>query len=274
MGARRLHEEPPRPEESWDQLDVPAAVVCALCGDPGCPGCAFESTSRSGIVAIVPWERPDGGPFLARLWSTARATTKDPESFFGGLPDGPLAPALGFAVVAELFAATSWGLFWGTLVIAVFPSWAKQVVRDPHQLDLALRVVLAALPAFAFMLVGAHAAHGLSLDRGAGKAGAPSARRRALRFGLYATGWDLVIGPLGAAVLAFREGLAGASEVARFGVGLPTRSGKAFLANVYGLDPSRVNIAIRTSYVTAVVATVVAAIVVVGILVTGALVFY
>jgi len=271
MGARRLEEERSHVEESWDQLEVPAAVVCALCGDPGCSGCAFESTTHSGIVAIVPWERP-GGPVLGRLWATARATTKGAESFFGSLPDGPVAPALGFAVLTELLATTSWSLVWGPLLVAAFPVWCKHVLLDPHARSLAFRVLFAALPCFALMLVGAHAMHGVSLHSGVRKVGAPSSRRRALRFGLYATGWDLIIGPLGACVLAYKEGLAAAGEVLHLGAGLPTRSAKAFLRGVCGLDLARAKVALRSSYVAAVIATLIAAFIILGVLVVGALV--
>jgi hypothetical protein len=274
MGARQLDDDDARAraEESWDQVDVPAAVVCALCGDPGCPGCAFEATTRSGIVAIIPWERP-GGSLLGRLWATARSSTKDAEAFFGALPDGPVAPALGFALLTELLAAISWGLVWGPVLVAIFPGWCRHVALDPHARAIALRVIVAALPVFALLLVGAHAAHGVSLDRGARKTGAPSSRRRALRFGLYATGWDLVVGPLGACVLAFREGLVAASEVAQLASGLPTRSAKAFLRGTYGLDVARTKVALTSSYVAAVVATLVAAVVVVGALVAALLLY-
>jgi hypothetical protein len=267
-----LQDDRGRADDGLDQLDVPAAVVCAICGDPGCPGCGFESTTRSGIVAIVPWERP-GGTLLSRLWTTARATTKDPESFFGALPDGPVSSALGFAVLTELLAATSWSVVCGGAFVAFFPAWCKHVALDPHARGLALRVVVAALPGFAALLVLAHAAHGVSLDRGARKTGAVPARRRALRFGLYATGWDLVIGPLGALVLTVKEGLGSASELLKLGAGLPTRSAKAFLKGVYGLDAGRSKLALASSYVAAVVATVLAAVVVVGVIVVALLVF-
>jgi GNAT superfamily N-acetyltransferase len=272
MGARQLKDELRQSEEAWDQQEVPAAVVCALCGDPGCAGCSFESTTRSGIVAIVPWERPGGAP-LARLWATARATTKDAESFFGALPDGPIAPAFGFAVLAELLATLSWGLVWGPVLVAAFPGWCRHLAVDPHARGIALRVLVAALPTFALMLVGAHAAHGVSLHHGARKAGATSSRRRALRFGLYATGWDLVVGPLGACIIATKEGLVAASELLQLASGLPTRSAKAFLRGVCGLDVPRTKEALTTSYIAAVVATLVAAFVVVGVLVVAVLLF-
>src|SRR5690242_12393546 len=76
-----------RDPSSFDLLDVPATVVCAFCGDADCGGCEND-LSRSGIVSIVAWERP-ATPVLSRLWSTARATTRDTEGFFELLPDGP-----------------------------------------------------------------------------------------------------------------------------------------------------------------------------------------
>src|SRR3954451_3819912 len=82
-----------REAASSELLDVPAAVVCLVCGEVDCPGCEDRDLSRSGIVAIVAWERP-GMPALTRLWATARSTTRDAESFFELLPDGPVMPAL------------------------------------------------------------------------------------------------------------------------------------------------------------------------------------
>jgi hypothetical protein len=277
MAAERRREEPlgralPRlADDAWDQVDVPAAVVCALCGDPDCGGCTHEA-SRSGILAIIPWERP-GSPLFARLWATARLTTRDADAFFGAFPDGPVAPALAFAMIAELFAAASWALIWGPFAVAVAPGWCRHVLLDPYARGIALRISVVALPALAFLLVGAHAAHGVSLDHGARKVGAPSARRKALRFGLYATGWDLVVGPLGACILAAKEGLASASEITQFASGLPTRSGLAFLRGVYGLDPIKAKKALGSSYVAAVIATLLAAFIIVGVLVVAAITY-
>ena len=62
-----------RESEELVEADVPATVVCAHCGDADCPGCLNEIT-RSGVVAVVPWERP-GTSSWTRLWATARATT-------------------------------------------------------------------------------------------------------------------------------------------------------------------------------------------------------
>ncbi len=88
--------------------EVPAAVVCAFCGDADCAGCRNEQT-RSGVVAVVAWERP-GAPALTRLWATARATTFDADRFFESLPDGPIAPALRFAFASEMIASGAMAL--------------------------------------------------------------------------------------------------------------------------------------------------------------------
>jgi hypothetical protein len=249
----------PREVDDALDLDVPATVVCAFCGHADCPGCENER-SRSGIVAIVAWERPGGA--MARLWSTARSATKDAELFFGTLPDGPVAPALRFAVWSELLASSAMLTFLVPFAAALAPHWLEHVVRDPATRATALRVLAVAVPGLAAILVLAHAAHGLALDFGARKAGAGSARRRALRFGLYATGWDVVVGPLGAIVLAFAEGVWAAFGVTQLAVGLPGRSARAFLRGAYGLEGAGASRAMRTSHITAIVATTLGAIVI------------
>jgi hypothetical protein len=255
FGARKAEEEQARALDALD-LDVPATVVCALCGDADCPGCANER-SRSGIVSIVAWERP--GPALGRMWATARSATKEAEPFFATLPDGPIGPALRFAAVSELFASAAMLLLLVPFVVALAPAWALHVAVDPAARATTLRLVAACVPGLAAMLVLAHAAHGLALDVGARRVGAPSARRRALRFGLYATGWDVVIGPLGAVVLGVREGLGAALGVTQLATGLPGRSARAFLRGAYGLDGGAAARAIRLSHLAAIVVTILGA---------------
>ena len=116
------------------------------------------------------------------------------------------------------------------------------------------------------LLVLAHLAHGWALDRGARRAGARGATTRALRFGLYAAGWDLVIGPLGALVVAAKEGLSAASSVVTVGIGLPARSARAFLRGCYRLEGAAAEPALRASYVAAAVATGVGAVAVIAAL--------
>jgi hypothetical protein len=250
----------PPPDESSreeDAFDVPAAVVCALCGSADCPGCAHER-SRSGIVSIVPWERP--GPAFPRMWSTARSATMEAEAFFATLPDGPVAPALLFAVLSELIASVAMLLLGVLFAAALAPSWVAHLVLDPVARTRMLRIVFAGIPALAAMLVFAHAAHGLALDVGARRMGARSVKQRALRFGLYATGWDVVIGPFGALMLGIRGGAHAALGVSRLALGLPGRSARAFLWGAYGLEGASAQKAVRTSHVTAVVVTLLGAV--------------
>jgi hypothetical protein len=248
-------------EEMLDRIedfDVPATVVCARCGDADCGGCDSE-LSRSGMIAIVAWERP-GAPLLHRLWHTARATTRDPEGFFEALPDGPIAPALRFAIASEIVASTAMVLALLPIVTLIAPHWMKAVALDGPSRSLALRALVLGVPALASLLVIAHAAHGLALDFGARRSGVRSARSRALRFGLYASGWDLVLGPLGAVVILFKEGFGSTLALSRLAVGLPTRSARAFLRGAYGLYGKSADRAVRASYVAAIVSTAVACI--------------
>lgn len=251
-------------EELFD-ADVPATVVCARCGQADCPGCLLGG-SLSGVMAIVPWERP-GAPLLTRLWATARATARDPEGFFESLPDGPLGPALRFAIVAELVAVTAMALS-AVIPLALFaPGWLTAYGLG---LDSPLvRLALAALPALAVLLVAAHVVHGWALDRGARRSGARAATRRAVRFGLYSTGWDLVLGPLGAIILAFREGPAAALSLGTAGMGLPTRSAHAFLRGCYALTGDGARPAMRAGYAAAIVVTLVGAAFVVAVIVSA-----
>jgi len=235
-------------------IDVPAAVVCMLCGETDCGGCEASDQSRSGIVAIIAWERP-GIPMLSRLWSTARSTTRDAEGFFELMPDGPLLPALRFAAACELLAITAFGLVFFGIALVVAPEWVKHLAYDASARG-TLRALVLAPPALAGLLVIGHAAHGLSIDIGAKKNGARGARSRALRFGLYACGWDLVTSPLGAIVVAFKEGVRAAAALSSVLSGLPTRSTNAFLRGCYRLDREKAKNALGTSYVGAAIITV------------------
>ncbi len=254
-----------RESEELVEADVPATVVCAHCGDADCPGCLNELT-RSGVVAVVPWERP-GASAWARLWATARATTFDADRFFESLPDGPLAPAFRFAIVSELIASTAMGLLLFAPLVVLAPRWVKHLLLDDG--GLLLRLTVAGIPALAALLVAAHVAHGWALDFGARRSGSRGATTRALRFGLYAAGWDLVIGPLGAVVVAMKEGLRASSSIAGVGMGLPGRSARAFLRGCYRLEGASAQPALRASYAAAVIATAVGTIAVIGALVAA-----
>jgi hypothetical protein len=244
---------------SNDFVDVPAAVVCALCGDPDCMGCA-EERSRSGVIAIVAWERP--GPALARLWATAKSASLSAEAFFEALPDGPIMPALRFAFFAELVASAS---MLGMLAGCAFALLAIMgLFPDGASLAIALRVALVAVFGLTTLLVAAHATHGLALDKGARRvSGTERKWSRALRFGLYAAGWDLVLGPVGFFVLLFKEGPKAALNIGRVAIRLPTRSSLAFLRGTYHIDADHAKPALQSSYIGAALATVACALVII-----------
>jgi hypothetical protein len=257
MGAPKRIEPANDSRPDLFDVEVPATVVCAFCGDAECAGCENER-SRSGIVTVVAWERVEV-PVMTRLWATSRATTRDAEAFFELLPDGPIGPALRFALLAELFAAAAMLFMIVPVAALVAPSWLKHVALDGDARAMAIKVVILGVPALATLLILAHAAHGLALDVGARGAGAAPARTRALRFGLYSTGWDLVIGPIGMVVSAIKDGAGAAFGVLALANGLPTRAAKAFLRGAYRLEGRRAKSALGASYVAAVVATLVGA---------------
>jgi hypothetical protein len=240
--------------------EVPAAVVCARCGNADCPGCAHEGY-RSGIVAVVPWERP-GVSAPQRLWATARAATFDAERFFESLPDGPIDSAIGFAVASEMIAVSTMGIALLVPLGLLAPSWMRHVLVD--RWALLLRLLVAGAPLIGTLLVFAHLAHGWALHLGARRSVPHSRSRRALRFGLYSTGWDLVIGPIGGIVALFKNGPGAALSIAGLAQGLPTRSAKAFLRGCYGLSGDAARGALRASMVAAIAVTLVGAIAVVA----------
>ncbi len=260
MRIARDREAQARVEREELAEEVPAAVVCARCGNADCAGCRPELT-RSGVVSVVAWER-HGTSALVRLWATARATTFDAERFFESLPDGPIAPALRFAVVCETVAAAAMAVGVVVPLAVIAPSWVVHMLV--HETAIIARFAAAGIPGLAGLLVVAHAAHGWALDFGARRSGARGATGRALRFGLYAAGWDVVIGPLGALIVAVKEGGHASMSIAGVGVGLPGRSARAFLRGCYGLEGKAAAPAMRASWVAAAVATTVGAVAVIG----------
>jgi hypothetical protein len=272
--ARNSHKPAPQDSGSGqgdaDELvdsEVPAAVVCARCGQAECSGCLFEQM-RSGVMAIVPWERP-GAPLFMRLWSTARATARDPERFFESMPDGPLGPPLRFAVLCELIATSAMALT-GVIPFALLaPGWVQHLALEAS--GPAARLAVLGLPMLAVLLVVAHVVHGWALDRGARRSGARGATTRALRFGLYSAGWDLVVGPFGAVVLAMREGVSAALSLGGTSIGLPSRSARAFLRGSYGLDGEAARPAMRAGMLAAIAVSLIGAVVVVAVTISALL---
>jgi len=234
-GTRRRAPRDDDGVDSW--LEVPAAVLCAACGQADCPGCAVASEGESGVVAIVPWERAGG--VWTRLWATAIATTQGAEAFFAVLPDGEVPPAVRFALLAELLAVLSMAMLLIPLLALVQPGIALAVMQSPSLRVSALRWIGLGVPALALWMILAHVTHGAALDAGARRQGASASPRRALRFGLYACGWDLMSGPLGALMMLVTRGLGAALEVAELAMRVPGRASTAFLSGIYHLPPDR-----------------------------------
>src|SRR5512142_2164572 len=94
-----------RGPDSRDDTDVPAAVLCAVCGRTDCAGCLPDGDRHLAPVG-TPWEQRNAPP-LRRLWRTAIMATVEGETFFGELGDGSVGAALRFALLCELFAIAS-----------------------------------------------------------------------------------------------------------------------------------------------------------------------
>jgi hypothetical protein len=231
-------------DAALELLDVPAAVVCAFCGSPDCQGCSADDNQASGVIAIVPWERP-GQRLPSRLLSTARLATTSSESFFGALPEGDAAAAMRFAVLAELLAVV--GLLLSVLpVLLIAAPWLlRALIHDIALRDAALRALSTGVPGLAFAMVAIHAAHGLGLDWGAKRQGATTRRGRGLRFGLYSCGWDLLTLPLGIAMTAVAEGPRRALATAALGLSVPNHAARAYLRGVHRLGDKEARAASR-----------------------------
>lgn len=233
-------------EGALELSDVPAAVVCAVCGQPDCAGCMplDERTNASGVVAILPWERA-GLPWPQRLWATARLVTLSHKELCSTLPEGDLAAPLAFAVVAELVAAVGLVLCF-SLFGVLAPDVVKLVLTDPVLRGAAGHGLAVGLPLVAGTMIVLHAIHGLIVDRAAKKAGSTK-RGRGLRFGLYACGWDLVTLPLGLLLLLFTDGPSGVKKALGLAVSVPNRAARAYLSGIHGLDPERTAAAAKSA---------------------------
>jgi hypothetical protein len=261
--ARARRSKAPSDDEGVDSFfEIPAAVLCAFCGKAECTGCGVPEEAGSGVIAIIPWERP--GSMWSRLWSTSNATTQGAEAFFAAIPDGELSPAMRFAVLAEFLAVTSMMVFLVPLAALALPSLALQVVHSPAMRASALEWLAFGVPALSLWMVIAHVTHGAALDAGARRQGAPSQRRRAMRFGLYACGWDLMAGPLGAIVTAITKGRKAMMGLVDLSMQVPGKASVALLSGVYQLTPNQVTRARRTGAIAAVLLTLVSGLLVVG----------
>lgn len=255
-----------------DIAEVPAAVVCARCGSPECNGCepAEELTQPSGVIAIVPWERPTSS-LRARLWSTMHATTLSSKQFFSALGKGGYAMPFLFALVAELAAVGSTAVVLLLVVFAIWPSLGLHMMLRDVAGMMMIKAVVAGVPAFTGLLIGAHLVHGLALERAAKKKGARGHRNQALRFALYACGWDLGSSPVGLLHELLSGGVVAVFRLLRASVLAPAASTPAFLRSIYRLGEADCAAVQRQGGWVAVSASVVAIVVLLVMLVAVAL---
>jgi hypothetical protein len=236
LAAKREPTKSDPDDTALDWADVPAAVVCAFCGKPDCAGCidVAETTNASGVVAIIPWERPGLG-WITRLWATARLATLSHRELFASLSEGAFRPAFEFALLAELIAAAGVALCFGG-AIALVPGFLTTALDDAIVRQVLLRVLAFGVPGLAMLMVVLHAVHGVLVDRAARAAGSRK-RGRGLRFGLYACGWDLVTLPLGLLVVLATEGVSATKRAAGLAVTVPSSATRAYLSGVHALRP-------------------------------------
>jgi len=241
MGALRtpVPRIPSRPELEPDEgaldlSEVPATVVCATCGLPECNCESDRPSSFSGVMAIVPWERP-GGTLLSRLWATAKLATLSPEAFFAALPPGSVLLPLGFGVLAEVLSALGLCATLGGLGLMVVPSLGPELLHNPAIQAVVARAMAWGVPGLALAMVLLHAGHGVALDAAARREGSRQAGR-GLRFGLYSCGWDLVTLPLGLLLLTLTDGPVSALRHSARGLTAPNSAAVAYLAHVHHFE--------------------------------------
>ncbi|HKY38016.1 MAG TPA: hypothetical protein VJN18_18870 [Polyangiaceae bacterium] len=221
-------------ENALELVDVPATVVCATCGLPEC-NCEVDRPSTfSGVVAIVPWERP-GGTVLSRLWATAKLCTLSPDAFFSALPPGGTLAPLGFAVLAELLAALGLCLTLAAVSLVALPPLGSELMQSATLRGHVARAVGFGVPALSLVMVLLHASHGAALDAAARRVGSRQAGR-GLRFGLYGCGWDLVTLPLGLLVLTFTDGPLSALRHSARGLTAPNSAALSYLIHVHHFE--------------------------------------
>lgn len=236
-------------DAAFDLSDVPAAVVCANCGKPDCAGCLQldDATHASGVIAIVPWERPGQG-VLTRLWATARLATLSHRELFSGMPEGGVIVPLAFALLAESLAAVGLGIC-AAGVLALAPDITGVMLGDPVLRSILFRAFGYGLPGIVVLMVTLHTLHGVVVDRAARWAGSQR-RGRGVRFGLYACGWDLVTLPLGLLLVLLTEGVGAVRTAAGAALKVPAEATRAYLAGIHHLDPERARRASRRASLT------------------------
>jgi hypothetical protein len=215
--------------------DVPAAVLCTTCGRSDCIGCAPPEREDS---AATPWEAR-GQPVWHRLWQTARLATIEGEEFFGGLPDGSVSAALGFALSCEMLAIASLAIAWLPIVYALVPNIVEAIASDHERRALVVGAISASVPLLAVMMVVLHVLWAGGLELGLRIAGAKGRAAHCLRYALYSCGWDLVTSPFGFAAGWASVGLRGATGELRAAVRIPRFATLSYIGRARNVSERR-----------------------------------
>jgi len=142
-----------RGQDSRDDADVPAAVLCATCGRTDCT-CPLDGGVEH-VPAGTPWEQRNAPP-IQRLWRTAILATVEGESFFGELGEGSVGAAFRFALLCELFAIARLAILWAPLSYVLVPGLVRSIFFDGERGPVALIGVVAAVPVLAVLMVLLH----------------------------------------------------------------------------------------------------------------------
>jgi hypothetical protein len=211
----------------------------------------------------VPWERPLSA-WPGRFFATVQATTRGAEGFFRTMPDGRISPALGFAVVAEIFAVTSTAMVVAPLVVLGVPGLLLRFLSDDSTRVAVLSATVVGVLGFTLLLVVAHAIHGWVL--------APKvSRAHGLRFGFYACGWDFGSSPAGVVAATYADGIGAGFAMLGSSITAPSRSVEAAVSGMFRLDPDTARRAQRRAMRIAMAASVPGVVVVMVLIVATAL---
>lgn len=219
--------------DGLDEGDVPPMVTCAVCRRHDCPGCEVAASPASLAATRLAWEGKSG-PWLQRLWFTALASSTEPGRTFGELPEGRVAPALGFALVAETLAVGSVASLAALFAVALAPDLFLSVFSSPLILAAAAGLVLG----LSLIMVGLHLLWGLCVELGAGSTGGTARFRQGMRFGLYACGWDLLTSPAGVMQGLWSRGFVNAWQPIVQAVRVPRVALRAYVEDCRHLDGS------------------------------------
>jgi hypothetical protein len=213
--------------------DVPAIAVCAICGDPSCPGHDFEQSGERPIHRLLPWEDGETPP-LKSLWKTAMTSASDLELWVRASRStgNGIGPAFTFALACELLAVTA---TCGPLAL-LGGALAWYFTHDAHAVATVAGLVGRVSLVFVPTMLIIHVVHHWVIAREGGKVGDPISRTAAIRAGLYACGWDLATGPAGVLAPLFVGDLAAARRRMRGNSSLYRDATAIWLRDVHGVE--------------------------------------